>query len=472
MVGTALPARLPRPFRRPLLAVLAASLVVGATYVIPAALPRPATTGTVTEPAAPGTGVADPNAIALPGGDPAAAPGLEGRLSLDDRIAFWTARVQKDPQDAISMIHLAAEELAKARLTVNLDLYQRAGQLLDRAASIAPGYHEVPELRASLDYTLHDFSAAAQVSRPLADANPPDVWALGVLADSLVELGRYDEAKQDYDQLARLAPGPGLDTRLARFAYITGDGAKALELARSSRDAAIVDPTLWDTAFYQYQLGEMARLTGHADVAADSFAAALSVRPRDLGSLIGMARVEAAAGRTDEATALLRDATTIAPQAESLALLGDLLAQMGRSNEASVEYATVRTIAQLSSLAGTVYDRQLILFELDHGGATQALLAHAEAALDQRPDIFGWDVVAWARYRLGDLNGAQQAMAHALGTGSADARLLFHAGAIRLALDDREGAGRLLGNALALGPALDPAQRIEARGLLASAQSH
>jgi Flp pilus assembly protein TadD len=184
-----------------------------------------------------------------------------------------------------------------------------------------------------------------------------------------------------------------------------------------------------------------------------------------------MARIEAAAGRTDEATALLRDATTIAPQAESLALLGDLLAQMGRSNEASVEYATVRTIAQLSSLAGTVYDRQLILFELDHGGATQALLAHAEAALDQRPDIFGWDVVAWARYRLGDFNGAQQAMTHALGTGSADARLLFHAGAIRLALGDRDGAGRLLGSALALGPALDPAQRVEATGLLATAQS-
>jgi tetratricopeptide (TPR) repeat protein len=468
MVGTALPARLPRPFRRPVLVLLAAGIVVAATYSLPSLVAKVSSPPVQAGAVIPANPVVDPNAVALPGGDPAAAPGLEGRLSLDDRIAFWTARVQKDSTDAISMIHLVAEEMAKARLTADLELYQRAGQVLDRAATIAPGYKEIPELRASLDYTLHDFGGATQVARPLADADPPDIWALGVLADSLVELGRYTEAGERYDQLAQLAPGPGLDTRLARFAYLTGDPVKALEHARAGRDAAVVDPTLWDAVFYQYQLGEIARLTGHPNVAAEAYAAALATRPRDLASLIGMARVDAAAGRTDRAIARLRDATAIAPQAESMALLGDLLSAEGRTAEAGADYDTVRAIRSLSDLASSVYDRQLLLFELDHGGASEAVLARATAALAQRPDPFGWDVVAWADYRLGRYTAAEEAMTDALADGCGDARLLYHDGAIRLALGDRRGASALLAQALALGPALDPAQRSEAERLLDS----
>jgi Flp pilus assembly protein TadD len=115
-----------------------------------------------------------------------------------------------------------------------------------------------------------------------------------------------------------------------------------------------------------------------------------------------------------------------------------------------------------------VYDRQLLLFELDHGGATPDVLARADAALAVRGDIFGWDVVAWAHFRLGQYAEASAAMRHALATGCRDARLLFHAGAIAQASGDRSGAERLLNAALSLGPALDPRQTDEARSLLAA----
>jgi tetratricopeptide (TPR) repeat protein len=446
--------------------LVAAALVITATYVVSwrSQSAVPATdVGTSLPPA-------DTIPMPLPAGDdPAAAPGLEGRLSLNDRIAFWTARIERHPRDIGSMLNLVTVEMAKARLTADLDLYQRASGVLDRAAAIAPTFPWARQLRAALAYTLHDFVAAEATARALVAQNAGDVASRGILADALVELGRYDEAAALYEALWRDAPGPALDVRLARFAYLRGEDARAIGLATSARDAALADPTVNDAAFYDFQLAEMARLTGRADVAATAYDAALAVRPRDLGSLVGLARVQASEGAIDAAIGHLEEAAAIAPQAETLALLGDLRAASGRPDLAKAQYDTVRAISGLSAIAGSIYDRQLLLFELDHGGATAKLLSHAEDALERRADIFGWDAVAWARYRLGNPAGAQEAMARAMATGCTDARLLYHAGAIRLVLGDGAAAARLLGSALGLGPALDPAQRTDAAGLFARA---
>ena len=114
-----------------------------------------------------------------------------------------------------------------------------------------------------------------------------------------------------------------------------------------------------------------------------------------------------------------------------------------------------------------MYDRQLIGFELEHGGATQATLAAARASLAARPDYAGHDLVAWALHRLGRDDAAAADADAARATGIVDARVLFHAGAIALAKGDVAGGRALLRQALALGPALDPAARAEASALLA-----
>ena len=73
--------------------------------------------------------------------------------------------------------------------------------------------------------------------------------------------------------------------------------------------------------------------------------------------------------------------------------------------------------------------------------------------------------MAWAAYRLGDLDTAQAESAKALATGSIDARILYHAGAIAIASGD--GGGRaLVQRAVDLGPALDPLDHAAAEALL------
>jgi hypothetical protein len=185
-----------------------------------------------------------------------------------------------------------------------------------------------------------------------------------------------------------------------------------------------------------------------------------------MGALVGLARVDAFEGRTDAAIAGLTAAAGIVPQPETLTLLGDLESLRGDTAAADAQYATVRAIRQLSQLDGTVYDRQLLLFELDHGGATAEVLAAAQAGLATPTDAAGHDLVAWAAYRLGQTDLAGREIELALGGGVVDARILEHAGAIAILGGDRTRGEALLQQALALRPALDPLATAEAHRLL------
>jgi tetratricopeptide (TPR) repeat protein len=248
---------------------------------------------------------------------------------------------------------------------------------------------------------------------------------------------------------------------------VTGDAAKAFELAMAARSAAVEDE-VEDIGFYHYAVGEYARLAGDGPTARAAFTEALGVRDDDLGALIGLARIDAFDGRTAAAIDGLRRATRIAPQPEALALLGDLLKSGDPADaEAAKAFDTIRFIAQLGDVQSATYDRQLLRFELDHGGADQALLDRARASVVDRPDAAGHELVAWAAYRLGLYPEAGEAIDAARALGADDARLRFYDGAIRLALGDRARGEDLLRDATGLGAALDPIERTEVASLLA-----
>ncbi|MES2210817.1 MAG: tetratricopeptide repeat protein [Chloroflexota bacterium] len=463
----------------------AALLVAGGSYLGPAIVGR--FNGG-------GDGSTDAPRVVLSGPGAAATPvdgtSGDGRLPLAERIAFWSTRVQEQPSDYLSLVQLAVAWSEQGRLRLDLDALTRASQAVERALAIAPAYPSAIAVRASIRFTTHDFSGAEADARTVLRTTPDDPAALAVLGDSLLELGRIDEASATYEQLGALAGGPALDIRKARLAFVRGNGAAALDLARKAlisasgggaANAEIIDPAV--LGFYHFALGEYARLTGTADLAEAEFRAAIELRPTDLGALLGLARVQAFDGDLDAAITSLESAAAIAPTPEAEAMLGDLqlarAASAGRSPEAraadrlaaETAYGTVRLTRTLSALAGAVFDRQLILFDLDHGAADDRTLDAARAAFVVRPDAAGRDLVAWALHRLGRDEEAAAESRAARATGAADARTLFHAGAIAAALGDRGEAGRLIDAALALGPGLDPIERAEATRIRATLDS-
>lgn len=420
---------------------------------------------------APGGVVADPVAAPIAVAAPipvAAGTDEEGRLPIGDRLAFWTARVERDPTDHVSMVQLAGLEAQEARRTSDVDRFRRADALLDRALAIDPLSFNALRAKAGVRFALHDFQGAMELADRVLAIAAGDVGAMAIDADARLETGDLVNAGTEYEQLATLVPGPAVDARRARHAYLVGDDADALRLATDARDTARRLERIDDPAFYHYQLAELARLTGDADLARGELRAGLAIAPDDTRLLLSEARLEAATDEVDDAIAALEHATAIVPSPESLALLGDLQALAGDQAGAQAAHATVDGIGQLAAAAGGVYDRQLALFALDHGRGDPALVTRLRDALRDRPDAYGHDLLAWALFRSGQLDAAADEAEAALSNGIHDARILYHAGAIAMAAGETETGRAWLIEAMARATALAPSEIADATKLLDS----
>jgi tetratricopeptide (TPR) repeat protein len=451
----------PRPRRGPRAAgvVLAALAVVAGSYVVsglrgssaPLTAPRPApATGPVTSSTAIDAGTAPAVSLA----------------QIDHSIDAWSKNLEANPHDYLAATNLAVLYQGRGRIGYDLADYQRSLDAARRALSIQPDLIDARLAEASTLVSLHDFETARTTADAVLKDDPSQPGALAIRFDAELELGRIDDARRDLQALAPVS-GPAVLVREARLASVTGDPAGALQLATEAR-AAAVDDEVQDLGIYQYAVGEYGRLTGDATTARAGYQAALAIRPGDLGARIGLARINAYDGATDEAIDELRRATQIAPQPEALALLGDLLQEKDPADaEAARAFDTIRFIERLGDVQAMTFDRQLLRFEIDHGGANDALLARVQASVQARPDASGHDLLAWTLYRMGRFEEASQSIAAGRALGADDARLRFHDGAIRLAFGDVDRARSLLDDAASLGPALDPAERQEATKLLA-----
>jgi tetratricopeptide (TPR) repeat protein len=452
-----------------------AALIVLATYGLAALRGSPA--GTPAQaPANQGPAVVAPpdaGTIQAPLFAPGSTTGLvPGSIAqIDHAIAIWSANVAKEPRDFLSATTLASLYHERGRLSGDLDDQQKALEAAATAERAAPKETPARIIEAAIKFTLHDFDGAYGVAQAVVRDEPTNQTALATMTDAELELGRIAAARADYGRLAAMpgAHGAALDVRLARLAYLSGNGSEAVKESEAAlaatRKAAAAGETV-DVGFYEYAAAEYARLTGDVARAREGYAAALAIRPTDLGALVGLARVQSYAGQTTDAIDTLQHAADIAPQPETLGLLGDLEMTLGRSADASRQFQTVRFIEQLGAIQATVFDRILIRFDLDHGSVSEATLTKARASLEVQPDAAGHDTVAWTLYRLGRTSEAAAEIAAAGGTNSADVRIVLHAGAIALAQGHTEAGRTALQHALKLGAALDPIERAEAQRLL------
>jgi tetratricopeptide (TPR) repeat protein len=181
-----------------------------------------------------------------------------------------------------------------------------------------------------------------------------------------------------------------------------------------------------------------------------------------------MARTEAALGRPDAAIELYRRAIAVAPQPDALAALGDLYAIRGDPKQAEAQYATVDVIGTLSAFNEQLYNRQRVLFAVNHERDVPAALTLAERELSVRTDVYGYDAYAWALLANGRAADADVAMRQALAVGTQDSLLDYHAGMIGLALGDEGRAEAFLEKALSRTGALDALDARQARLALES----
>lgn len=454
--------RLPRPRLRrirPVLIVAASIAIVAGSYALSALRPAPAS-----HPAAP---VAPVEQGPLAG--PAEAPtGATSTAAIDHALKAWTTNFARNSKDFLSATNIATLYDARGRLTGDISDYGRAQDAIGKALVALPDYVPALVLQARLLQTLHDFPGALSAAQAILKNDPTVLQALATAGDAELELGDVSGAASAFTSLQTQAPGPAVTARLARLAFIQGDTTAAITLAQRAWDEAkAAGQTGASLGWYAYLAGTTAVSTGSADTALAWFQKAEAVWPNSYLVLAGEARAQAALGQADAAIASYEHAIAIAPQPDALTALGDLYALRGDTKLADEQFATVEAIGHLAAVNQQVYNRQLVLFSVNHDRDLATALTLAQQELGVRHDAYGYDAYAWALNANGRPADADIVMVKALAFGTRDALLLYHAGEIKLALGDTAAARAYLTDALGISGALDPLAASKAAASLA-----
>ncbi len=439
----------------------------------------PRIAGSVAAPTAP---LAAPPAVVVEAGDagtvvadPLAAPVVDA--STDDvgriqaNVTFWGERLAANPRDFVSATRVAGSFVDLARATGDVSAYAAAVEAVERALAINPDSAAARGYRGVVLVALHRFADARDHAAAVLVDQPGDPTALATLGDAALELGDLGAASAAYAALHDVAPSAAAEVRVSRLAFIEGRVVDAVTASRAAVELAIDEGAAGGAlAWYRYQLGALLLATGDRTGAAEAFDAALSDDPRSHLALAGRARIAAAAGSLDAAIADLDAATSTIPLPESLARRADMLELRGGPGDAARaadDRATVLAIAQLSGGGSGVYDRTLALYLATTGIDPQRALRLAEGEIAVRKDVYGYDALGWALLANGRAADADAALTVALGVGTRDASILYHAGMAAAAVGDAPRARGLLEDALALDPTFDPVAAARARQTLA-----
>jgi tetratricopeptide (TPR) repeat protein len=392
-----------------------------------------------------------------------------GENPVPDTVAalmLFQGRADQDP-NAINLTLLAQLHVRRSRETGNVAELAAAENAVRDALAQQPSYGPAMLTLASVLAGQHRFEEALTAARQ-AQQLDPRLGALGLIGDVLIATGDYEAARDAYSQLATAGGSPGLRARWAHLDELEGDLEGAIRQTERAAAAGLEQGGVGEeAAWYQVRLGDLNFTVGRLAESDRRYRAALDLLPDYWPGLAGRGKVSAARGDLAKAIEFYQWAAAKVPRPEVMIGLGDLYTVTGELDLARDTYATVEVISQLSE---GVYDRNLALYEAEHGDPKMALVL-AQRGLEERRDVYGYDTMAWALYKSGRFVESREAMNRALSLGTRDPHLLFHSGAISLALGDKANAATDLAAALALNPQFHPRYAAEAAAMLAEARS-
>jgi tetratricopeptide (TPR) repeat protein len=384
--------------------------------------------------------------------------------ATNELIKTLQLRVKRYPEDYAGYAGLGAAYLQKGRETGDAADFELAKSALEKSLDLLsndPAAAFAMTQMAVVCMAEHRFDdALAWAQKALAlGSGDPSPWAIA--GDALADIGDYPGAAEAYSKLEslygsedeKLAFSYQRDSRMSFLRFVAGDTPGAIELMRSAvRTAIETHMPAENIAWSQYQLGEELFQTGETEGAENAYLAALEDYPGYYRGLAGLARVRVAQSRYTDAVDLYKRAIAAVPYPEYAAALGDIYQKLGQLGEAHKQYKLVEFIGHLSQINQQIHNRDLALFYADHHLKLNESLQLARGELEVRHDIYTWDVLAWSLYQNRKFPEAAEAIPHALGQGTKDAQLFFHAGMIYEKAGDSAKARDYLRRALETNP--------------------
>jgi tetratricopeptide (TPR) repeat protein len=363
------------------------------------------------------------------------------------------------PQMDDGWLLLGQAWVGQARESSDPGFYLHAEACADVVLERSPANVAAENLRGLVLLQQHEFARAKAMAEALVAREPRDATAWGTLSDAALELGDFEGAVSAVARMLEQKPGLPAYARTSYLRWLRGDDAGAVEAIRLAIDAG--DPG--DPEPLAWVLTQAAQLffqRGDYEGADAGFQQALEVLREYPPALVGRGRVRLARGDAARASQLFEQAFAQSPLVETGALLVQAFSAAGDRDGAERAYAA----AEREGLRGD--RRSLSLLDSTLNRRPERALELARAERNLRADLYTEDALAWALYRNRHFDEALRSIERARRLGTRDARLVFHHGAILLALGRAAEGRALLREALALSPKFEPAGAAEATHLL------
>jgi tetratricopeptide (TPR) repeat protein len=384
-----------------------------------------------------------------------------GHTAVDFEITKLEGVARAQPRKLDAWVRLGQAWIRKARETSDPGFYLNADACVDRALQIAPDDALAKNLRGLVFLNAHRFDEARELARTILDRDPDNPMARGTSSDALLELGELDAATEAIQKMVAAKPDLPSYSRLSYLMWLHGDVKNAIDTMRLAIDAGggarDAEPLAWilvqAAMFFWHQ--------GDYEGADAGFEQALRVVKDYPPALVGRGRCAMAAGTPDRAAAFFKLAFGRSPLVETAWLLAD--ARTAMNDAAGAEEAT-----RAAEKEGRADPRTLsLMYSVKNRNPARALEL-AETESKKRGDLYTLDALAWARFRTGKLAEATSAIERARRLGTKDARLMYHQGAIYIAIGKTADGEKLVTDALDLNPAFDATESKDALRLVAN----
>ncbi|HVE99282.1 MAG TPA: tetratricopeptide repeat protein [Mycobacteriales bacterium] len=369
---------------------------------------------------------------------------------LDRQVAALQDRLRRLPQDWVGHATLGAAFVELSRRNADPSLYAKAEQALQTSLRLHPADNSAAHSGlATLAAARHDFKLALEHADRSLSVNAFHAATHGVRGDALLELGRYEEAYAAFQRMVDLRPGTASYARASYAWEVRGQLERAIETMEAALEAA---SAVADTSFAAYHLSLLHLETGDVAAAERVVAGGLRRDPESFNLALASAKVAIAKGDLETAAAGYQKVTVGAPAASTLTEYGDLLAALGRTEEAKAQYQAARDFNALEEKAGVSLDADAVLLDADLGDPAAAMRTAQKLREAQGTSIFTEDAYAWALHANGRHAEAMRHADSALRIGTRSALLRFHRGMIAKSLGDRDKARADLTAALEINP--------------------
>ncbi|MQY15200.1 hypothetical protein SRB5_53790 [Streptomyces sp. RB5] len=396
-----------------------------------------------------------------PGGPAGRAPAVAAPVGggTAAEVARWMT--EEFPDDPYVWAQSGRAEIEEARTTLDAGRLDAADRALRRSLRLDPTDNYAAVVgRGMLANARHAFDGGRRFALRATRMAPDRAEGYGVLADAEIQLGHYGAARTSVQRMLDLAPSTASWARAAYDLETHGRTSDArIALERAEEAAGTAD----EKAFAAYRLGELAWARGDVTGAEAGFRRALDAVKGHPYAESGLARVEAARGRTDKALKRYGRLVGRTPAPQFLLEALELRVAAGQGRGESLR-AALDAQLRLQRAGGGAVDPHLALYAADFGDPDVAVELVRREAKRSRGVIVA-DAYGWALYRAGRTEEAAEQARAAGRTGWDNALFLYHRGVIEAELGEAEGVRRVE-RALEVNPNFSPYHRERAEELL------